>query len=321
MPAGRHRTLVRMSQLHDALRTHFGFASFRPGQEEVVAAAVAGRDTVAVMPTGAGKSLTYELAAMLRDRPTLVLSPLIALMKDQVDNLPPSIADAATFVNSSLPAEEVSERLGLLRAGSARLLYAAPERLRQERFVELLRGVGLGLVVIDEAHCVSMWGHDFRPDYLFIARALEALDGPPVLALTATATPEVERAIGTALGRSLASVRTTVVRPNLRYEVVEAGNAEERLDELLGRLRRIREGSAIVYARSRRATESLAVVLRGHGLRAEAYHAGLPPEERTRVQEAFVADRVRIVVATTAFGMGIDKPDVRLVALVNHPDS
>ena len=284
-------------------------------------AAIAGRDTLALMPTGSGKSLTYQLAAMLRPEPTLVLSPLIALMKDQVDKLPPQIAATATFVNSSLAAEQTAERLAAVAAGETRLVYAAPERLRQARFVELLSQVGIGLVVVDEVHCVSMWGHDFRPDYLFIRRGLEALGDPTLLGMTATATPETARDIGQALGRTLEVVHTSVMRPNLRYDVQEVANAEDRIEILVERLGALRGDSAIVYARSRRSTEELARVLRGHGIRAEHYHAGLEAAERTRVQDDFVAGRVQAVVATTAFGMGIDKPDVRLVCLVNYPDS
>jgi ATP-dependent DNA helicase RecQ len=286
-----------------------------------VRAAIAGRDTLALMPTGSGKSLTYQLAAMLRPEPTLVLSPLIALMKDQVDKLPPQIAATATFVNSSLSAEETAARLAGVSSGETRLVYAAPERLRQARFVELLEKVGIGLVVVDEVHCVSMWGHDFRPDYLFIRRGLEALGSPTLLGMTATATPETARDIGAALGRALEVVNTSVMRPNLRYDVVEIANAEDRIAILVDRLRTLRGASAIVYARSRRSTEELARVLRGHGFEAEHYHAGLEPGERSRVQDDFVADRAQVVVATTAFGMGIDKPDVRLVCLVNYPDS
>jgi ATP-dependent DNA helicase RecQ len=286
-----------------------------------VRAAIAGRDTLALMPTGSGKSLTYQLAAMLRPEPTLVLSPLIALMKDQIDKLPPQIAATATFVNSSLSPEETAERLASVSSGETRLVYAAPERLRQSRFVELLAEVGIGLVVVDEVHCVSMWGHDFRPDYLFIRRGLETLGEPTLLGMTATATPETARDIGQALGRTLDVVHTSVMRPNLRYDVEEVANAEDRIAILVERLRTLRGGSAIVYARSRRSTEELARVLRGHGFRVEHYHAGLEAQERTRVQDDFVAGRTQAVVATTAFGMGIDKPDVRLVCLVNYPDS
>jgi ATP-dependent DNA helicase RecQ len=309
-----------LTDLRPALREHFGFDDFRPGQEEVVRAAVDGRDTLALMPTGAGKSLTYQLAAVLRPSPTLVLSPLIALMKDQVDKLPPQIAATATFVNSSLTPDEASSRLASVASGETRLLYAAPERLRQQGFVETLRRIGVGLVVIDEVHCVSMWGHDFRPDYLFIRRALDVLDEPAVLGMTATATPANAVTIAEALGRSFEVVRTSVHRPNLRYDVERAENGEERLRALLRRLRGL-DGAAIVYARSRRSCEEIARMLVGHGVRAEHYHAGLESGERTRVQEAFVSGRTPVVVATTAFGMGIDKADVRLVALVNFPDS
>ncbi len=310
-----------MSDLEPQLQELFGFACFRPGQEEIVRAALAGRDTLALMPTGSGKSLTYQLAAMLRPEPTLVLSPLIALMKDQVDKLPPQVAATSTFVNSSLAPEEVVARLARVASGETRLVYAAPERLRQAGFVELLAGVGIGLVVVDEVHCVSMWGHDFRPDYLFIRHALAELDEPTLLGLTATATPAMAREIGEALGRRFEVVHTSVARPNLRYDVAEVANSEERVAILVERLHGLRGGSAIVYARSRRSTEELARVLRSHGFRAEHYHAGLEPGERTRAQDDFGSGRTQAVVATTAFGMGIDKPDVRLVCLVNYPSS
>ena len=310
-----------MTGLQPALRELFGFDGFRPGQEAVVRAALEGVDTLAIMPTGAGKSLTYQLAAMLRPSPTLVLSPLIALMKDQVDKLPPQVGATATFVNSSLDPEDAAARLSSVASGDTRLLYAAPERLRQESFVRTLRSIGVGLVVIDEVHCVSMWGHDFRPDYLFIRRALEELDGPAVLGMTATATPANAAAIAEALGRPLEVVRTSIHRPNLRYDVEGAENGEERLRALLARLRGLDDGVAIVYARSRRSCEEIARTLRGHGIVAEHYHAGLEPDERTRVQDSFVAGRTPVVVATTAFGMGIDKANVRLVALANLPDS
>ncbi len=304
-----------------SLRDLFGFEAFRPGQEDVVRAALEGRDTLALMPTGSGKSLTYQLAAMLRPTPTLVLSPLIALMKDQIDKLPEAVAAQATFVNSSLAPDEAATRLAQAAAGRYRLLYAAPERLRQREFVTALDSVGVGLVVIDEVHCVSMWGHDFRPDYLFIRHALEALRNPAILGMTATATPETEAEIAKALGRAPDVVRTSVARPNLRYDVERVAGDEDRLRSLVKRLRALEGASGIVYARSRRSCERLARTLAGHGIRVTHYHAGLESHERTRVQEAFVGGELQAVVATTAFGMGIDKPDVRLVALVNFPDS
>src|SRR5918995_1342776 len=326
MRSDRVPRLVRMSELKPALRRLFGFDDFRPGQEQVVRAAVDGRDTLALMPTGSGKSLTYQLAAMLRPTPTLVLSPLIALMKDQVDKLPPEVAPQATLINSSLDPDEAAARLRAAAEGRYRLLYVAPERLRQRHFLDAITGIDIGLVVIDEVHCVSMWGHDFRPDYLFIRRALEALGresgtSPSILGMTATATPATEREIATALGRDPEVVRTSVVRPNLRYDVELVDGEEDRLRTLVRRLRDLHGASAIVYARSGRSCETLARTLRVHDLSAIHYHAGLEPEERSAAQEAFIEGRIQTVVATTAFGMGIDKPDIRLVALYNYPES
>ena len=310
-----------MSELKPALTRLFGFADFRPGQEQVVRAAVDGRDTLALMPTGSGKSLTYQLAAMLRPTPTLVLSPLIALMKDQVDKLPPEVAAQATLINSSLDPDEAAARLRAAAEGRYRLLYVAPERLRQRHFLDAIAGIDIGLVVIDEVHCVSMWGHDFRPDYLFIRRALDELGRPAILGMTATATPATEREIAAALGREPEVVRTSVVRPNLRYDVEIVDGEEDRLRTLVRRLHDLRGASAIVYARSRRSCETLARTLRVHDLAAVHYHAGLEPQERSAAQEAFIEGRIQTVVATTAFGMGIDKPDIRLVALYNYPES
>jgi ATP-dependent DNA helicase RecQ len=310
-----------VSELKPALTRLFGFEDFRPGQEQVVRAAVDGRDTLALMPTGSGKSLTYQLAAMLRPTPTLVLSPLIALMKDQVDKLPAEVAAQATLINSSLDPEEASARLRGVSEGRYRLLYVAPERLRQRHFLDAISGIDVGLVVIDEVHCVSMWGHDFRPDYLFIRRALDALGKPAILGMTATATPATEREIAAALGREPEVVRTSVVRPNLRYDVQLVDGEEARLRLLVRRLHELRGASAIVYARSRRTCETLARTLRVHDLSAVHYHAGLEPAERSAAQEAFIEGRIQTVVATTAFGMGIDKPDIRLVALYNYPES
>ena len=310
-----------MSELEPALRRLFGFEDFRPGQERVVRAAVEGRDTLALMPTGSGKSLTYQLAAMLRPTPTLVLSPLIALMKDQVDKPPAEVAAEATLINSSLGPDEAATRLRAAADGRYRLLYVAPERLRQRHFLDAITGIDVGLVVIDEVHCVSMWGHDFRPDYLFIRRALDELGAPAILGMTATATPATEREIAAALGREPEVVRTSVVRPNLRYDVELVDGEEDRLRTLVRRLHELRGASAIVYARSRRSCESLARTLRVHDLAAVHYHAGLEAAERAETQEAFIEGRVQTVVATTAFGMGIDKPDIRLVALYNYPES
>jgi RecQ family ATP-dependent DNA helicase len=303
-----------------ALQRFFGFASFRHPQEEIVRRAVAGRDTLALMPTGAGKSLCYQLAAMLRPTTTLVISPLIALMKDQLDKLPPAIRAHATVINSSLEVEEVVHRQQGLAAGEYKLLYAAPERLRQRQFVAALRAAGIGLVVIDEVHCVSMWGHDFRPDYLFIRVVLEELGQPAVLGLTATATPAIEGDIVASLGRELETVRASVVRPNLRYEIVPVENEEERQHVMLAQVKAL-TGAGIVYARTRERCEQLAHILQRHGVRALHYHAGMDAAERTRAQERFLDGSARVIVATTAFGMGIDKADIRWIMLYNYPDS
>ena len=310
-----------MSELVPALQRLFGFPAFRPGQEQVVRAAVDGRDTLALMPTGSGKSLTYQLAAMLRPTPTLVLSPLIALMKDQLDKLPPEVAEQSTLINSSLDPDEAARRLREASQGRYKLLYVAPERLRQRSFLESIVGIDIGLVVIDEVHCVSMWGHDFRPDYLFIRRALDSLARPAILGMTATATPATEREIA---ARSAASPRSFAQASSGRTCATTSSSWTARRPgcaSLVRRLRELRGASAIVYARSRRSCESLARTLRVHDLGAVHYHAGLEPDERTAAQEAFIDGNVQTVVATTAFGMGIDKPDIRLVALYNYPES
>jgi ATP-dependent DNA helicase RecQ len=272
------------------------------------------------MPTGAGKSLCYQLAAMLRPTPTLIVSPLIALMKDQVDSLPSEISAVTSLINSSLDQSAVSQRLQALVAGRYKLLYVAPERLRQKNFMSALRHVNIGLVVIDEVHCVSMWGHDFRPDYLFIRNALDALHQPSVLGLTATATPITEEDIATSLGRDLDVVRASVERPNLRYEVEFVENEEDRLRSCVSRARAM-TGSGIIYARARDKCEHVAQVLRRNRVDAVHYHAGMTASERTDIQDRFLSGRARVVVATTAFGMGIDKPDIRWVLLYNFPQS
>ena len=313
-------TPTQAPELAAALQRYFGFAAFRAGQEEIVRRAVAGRDTLALMPTGAGKSLCYQLAAVLRPTPTLVISPWIALMKDQVDNLPPEIAGQATLINSSLEQGEAARRVQALAQGQYKLLYAAPERLRQRNFVAALRSVQIGLVVIDEVHCVSMWGHDFRPDYMFIRAALEDLGNPSILGLTATATPTTERDIALSLGRDLDVVRASVQRPNLRLEVEHVEGEDDRQRAMLARVRAL-PGSGIIYARAREKCERLAAILQRSGVNAVHYHARLEPAERSRVQDRFLQGSARVVVATTAFGMGIDKADIRWVLLYNFPNS
>ncbi len=310
-----------MNGLSDSLRELFGFTAFRPGQEELVRRAMAGRDCLAVLPTGSGKSLCYQLPAMLRERPTLVVSPLIALMRDQVAHMPPGVRERAAFINSTVEAGEAAAHLQGLAAGRIRLLYAAPERLRQARFADAMRAARVGMVVVDEAHCVALWGHDFRPDYLFIRSILGGpLRDASVMALTATATPDTAAEIGRGLGRDMDVLRASVVRQNLRYDVVQAGSEEGRLRHVLGEVPGW-PGPGIIYVRARERCERVAELLRQRGVAAAPYHALLHRDLRAETQERFLGGELRVVVATTAFGMGVDKPDIRWVLLYNYPTS
>jgi ATP-dependent DNA helicase RecQ len=301
----------------DALRTHFGFAGLRPGQAAIIARVLRGESVLGVLPTGAGKSLTYQLPALLLPGATLVLSPLIALMKDQIDGLPPALSERATAIHSGLSTAEAAERLRGVAEGRYRLVYVAPERLRQQPFVQALRRAGVARVVVDEAHCVSLWGISFRPDYLFIRRALEQLGSPPVLALTATATPETAAEIAGHLG-TLETIRTSIFRPNLRFEVVHATDKSAKLDAVVALCRQI-DGPVVVYARSREMCERLASRLRAEGVSAEHYHAQVA--DRSGVQERFMGGATRVLAATVAFGMGVDKADVRAIVHYNLPQS
>jgi len=308
-------TPAEQDRLQEALHRHFPHNTFRPGQAEVIAAALRRESVLAVMPTGAGKSLCYQLAALLLPGTTLVISPLIALMKDQVDGLPPTVAGQATTLNHTLDSAEIDARLARAAAGGYKLLYAAPERLRQQPFLHALKRVGVSLLVVDEAHCVSLWGHDFRPDYLFIAKAWEELGRPPILAATATATPRVRDDIRAALGQVRLAV-TDVDRPNLHLEARRFSGDKEKAQALVALCREI-EGSGIVYANSRAKCEELAALLRRNGIKAIHYHAGL--DDRTAAQDQFMTGRARVVVATIAFGMGIDKADVRFIIHYHPP--
>ena len=302
------------------LKEDFGFDGLRPGQAMVIANVLAGKDTLAIMPTGAGKSLTFQLPALLLEGTTLVISPLIALMKDQVESLPAAVRERTALVNSTLSPDEQRRVLDRLADGAYKLVYAAPERLRQHAFVRALRETGVSLVVVDEAHCISMWGHDFRPDYLAIPTCLPELGDPPLLAITATATPRMADAIAGGFGRELARVRTSVFRSNLFYEAHRVANREEKVAKTVAVCREER-GNGIVYVSSRKDTESIAAVLRDRGVGAVPYHAGLDPETRARNQERFMRGQVRVVVATVAFGMGVDKADVRFIVHLTPPRS
>ena len=298
-----------------ALRARFGFQDFRPGQELAVQSVLAGRDTLVVLPTGGGKSVCYQVPALLLPGLTVVVSPLISLMKDQVDALTVR-GIPATFVNSTLTAGEVSERMNRVARGEVKLLYVAPERFDVGTAAERLRDVGVSLLAVDEAHCISEWGHDFRPSYLRVAQVREKLGWPPAVALTATATPHVRQDIARQLRLENAeTIITGFDRTNLRYHVVPTRSDAEK-DEALIRVLREHEGVAIVYASTRRNVEKVTSTLERAGITAAAYHAGLDDAHRHDVQEAFMQESVRAIVATNAFGMGIDKPNVRVV--VHH---
>jgi ATP-dependent DNA helicase RecQ len=303
------------------LKEIFGFDSFRPGQEEAIRAVLEGRDTLAVMPTGGGKSLCYQVPALMQDSLTVIVSPLISLMKDQVDSLIQSSVAGAATLHSGLSPEERWEVERRVRTGEIRMLYVAPERLRSLEFVLSLRRTGVGLFVVDEAHCISEWGHDFRPDYLFLPRAVRDLGSPPVLALTATATPRVREDILRSLKmRSPEVVVTSFNRPNLTYRVLPAKEKKDKLPLILDVVRNAAP-PGIVYATTRKECEELAAHLRRSGVDAAAYHAGMGPAERSDVQERFMTDELSVVVATIAFGMGVDKPNVRFVVHSSVPGS
>jgi len=307
---------------------NFGFGALRPGQPEIITSVLRGESVLAVMPTGAGKSLCYQLPGLELEHATLVISPLIALMKDQVEGLPAVAQAKATFINSSLDDDELKQRMEGVAAGRYKLVYAAPERLRQRPFLRALRDAGLSLFVVDEAHCVSLWGHDFRPDYLFIQEARIELGNPPALAMTATAPPQVRDEILDTLSRNgeiapTKSGRPQVValdifRSNLHLSAIQFHNDEEKLAALIKFVTET-EGSGIVYANSRRKCEALALRLRSEGVAAEAYHAGL--SDRGGVQDRFMEGENRVVVATVAFGMGIDKADIRFIVHFHPPRS
>ncbi len=313
-----------MMDLLACLHRHFGHAAFRGGQEDLVRAVLDGQDVLAVMPTGSGKSLGFQLPAVLLPGTTLVVSPLIALMKDQVDELNRRGIRAAA-VHSLISPEARREATGAARDGQLRLLYVAPERFRSQHFIRVLSQLMVARFVVDEAHCVSEWGHDFRPDYRRLRTAAEACrrsDGqgrPPIVALTATATPEVRDDVAGLLG--LRAPRVIVAgfdRPNI-YPTVRAVGGEYDKQALLPGL--VGDQRVLVYTATRQKAETAADVLRAGGIRAAAYHGGLGDAARTRVQEAFATDEVRVVCATNAFGMGIDRPDIGAVIHADIPGS
>jgi ATP-dependent DNA helicase RecQ len=298
------------------LKQVFGYDRFRPLQREIMEAGLAGRDAAAILPTGAGKSLCYQLPALVRDGLTVVVSPLIALMKDQVDQLQ-AAGVAATFINSTLDAGEMQHRLSGLDQGRYKLLYAAPERLMMPDFLSRLPAWKVAALAVDEAHCISEWGHDFRPEYRQLSTIRDRFPQVPILALTATATEQVRGDILSQLKlRDPEVFVASFNRPNLSYRVIPKASAVRQVWEFI---RARGEDSGIVYCQARKTTEAMAAALREEGLSAVAYHAGLEPEERARHQDAFLRDEAKIVCATVAFGMGINKPNVRYVIHADLP--
>jgi len=307
----------------EALQTHFGFDDFRPGQEEAVRAALAGRDTLVVMPTGSGKSLCYQLPALMREDLTIVVSPLVSLMQDQVDQLRRIAPERVALVNAQQSAAENRTVMDRAQNGDLRLLYIAPERFASPAFVEQVARVRVGLFVVDEAHCVSQWGHDFRPDYFRLADAARYLRAQAIVALTATATPQVARDVVARLRlEDPVAVTTGFDRPNLSFAVVPCRTKADKHRRIAAALAEPGALPAIVYAGTRNGCEELAMKL-GHALDEEVlvYHAGLDRDRRAAVQRAFMGGEARVVVATNAFGMGVDKADVRTVCHETVPQS
>ena len=304
--------------LLDFLKIHYGYDNLRPGQQAAINAVLDGRSAVVIMPTGGGKSLCYQLPALLLDGVTLVVSPLIALMKDQVDGLNHR-GVPATFINSSLSPAETTARLNEVAMGNYKLLYVAPERFASYEFLEILKKIKISLFAVDEAHCISQWGHDFRPSYTRLAQSLSMIGNPPVIALTATATPRVKADIVKQLQlQEPEMIITGFSRPNLSFNAVQASEAQK-MELLLNFTSKFKNSTGIIYAGTRKKVEEILSNIRDYGMDAVAYHAGMDQTERETVQNLFMNSRGRVVVATNAFGMGIDKADIRFVVHFDMP--
>jgi len=314
-----HRGLlaVRRNTIRRLLRSVFGIEQLREGQQHVIDSVLDGKDTLAIMPTGGGKSLCYQIPAKMLEGITIVVSPLISLMKDQLEKLE-EMGIRSVQVNSSLSAEEEAEAIEAIADEACEIVFCTPERLVSPEFIAVLKEVTLDIVVIDEAHCISQWGHDFRPAYIGLSAALDALGKPPVLALTATATDEVMADIGKQLGRKLNVINTGIYRPNLHYGVVQVTNPQEKLTHAL-RLVQETEGVGIVYAATVKLAEEMLAVLEEAGESVTIYHGKLSAAERKLNQDMFMNGERRVMVATNAFGMGIDKSDTRFVIHLQIP--
>jgi ATP-dependent DNA helicase RecQ len=301
----------------DILRQYWHHEAFRPQQEEIIQSILAGKDTIALLPTGGGKSACFQVPALARPGLCLVISPLIALMKDQVDQLRKKNITAFALY-SGMNRKDLVNTLKVAGDSNCKFLYVSPERLETGIFVEYLPGLPINLVAVDEAHCVSQWGYDFRPSYLRIAALREFLPHTPMLALTATATPDVLGDMSSKLGlRQPALFRRPFTRANLSYSVFRVDSKLEKITEILQKV----PGSSIIYCKSRKLTKDISAALNARGISAAAYHAGLPQEDRSHQQEAWIKDRLRVIVCTNAFGMGIDKAGVRTVIHAGSPDS
>ena len=304
--------------LQNILKTYFGYDEFRNGQDKLIESIIEGRDALGIMPTGGGKSICYQLPAIALDGITIVISPLISLMKDQVDSLN-ELGINAAFINSTLDNGEFLQILEGIRANSYKIVYVAPERLNTDSFINLVKDIRISLVAVDEAHCISQWGHDFRPSYLEIPRFINSLkQRPAVAAFTATATKEIIKEIKRLIGlRNPIEVTTGFDRPNLYYQVLKVSNKSKFLIEYLNE--NFKNESGIVYCATRKSVESLVKILNDKGFSAVGYHGGMNSEERQNNQDEFILGNKRLIVATNAFGMGIDKPDVRFVIHYNMP--
>jgi ATP-dependent DNA helicase RecQ len=319
-PKLMHRGLlaVRRNTIRKLLHTVFGIEHLRDGQQRVIDSVLDGKDTLAIMPTGSGKSLCYQIAARILDGMTIVVSPLISLMKDQLEKLT-ELGIRAVQLNSSLSTEEERTALEVIAAQACEIVFCTPERLAMADFVEVLEKVSIDLVVVDEAHCISQWGHDFRPAYIEMAASIEALGRPRVLALTATATEDVVEDIARQLGRPrIKVINTGIYRPNLQYRVLQVTSTDEKYAEAR-RLVQESEGVGIVYAATVKAAEELYQILHEAGESVTIYHGQLRAAERKENQDLFMSDERRVIVATNAFGMGIDKPDTRFVIHLQIP--
>ena len=300
----------------ETLKEYWGYDSFRPKQEEIVSAALEGRDVLAILPTGGGKSVCFQVPGMMKDGIAIVVTPLIALMKDQVQNLTDR-GIRALCINAGMGRREVDNALNNALYGDFKFLYVSPERLGTRLFQSYVQEMKVSYIVVDEAHCISQWGYDFRPDYLQIGKLRELVDAP-VIALTATATPRVAEDIMERLGfKDKFQIKSGFERPNLSYIV---RRSEDKLGQLLNICNSV-DGTGIVYVRSRKKTEELSAFLSANGVSASFYHAGLGQQSRTDRQEQWKSDKIRVMVCTNAFGMGIDKPDVRFVIHFDVPDS